>query len=118
MVVVSKKRETYKSRANLYELSAPDQPLASPPMNVPNQHQCMGCYVKFKEERHMLSHQTQVRYCRDAIAAMDLHEHLDAFIAAIDDFEGLDSDPENDGGDLDPVVQSGCWFDESHSSCR
>jgi hypothetical protein len=24
----------------------------------------------------------------------------------------------NDGGDLDPVVQSGCWFDESHSSCR
>lgn len=24
----------------------------------------------------------------------------------------------NDGGDLDPVVQSGSWFDESHSSHR
>ena len=29
-----------------------------------------------------------------------------------------DAQQRNDGGDLDPVVQSGSWFDEKHSSHR
>lgn len=60
----------------------------------------------------MLSHQAQVNYCRDAVTAMELLEHADAFVAAIDDFEGLDSDPENDGGDPNDPDDAGIDFED------
>lgn len=75
-------------------------------------HQCKGCFARFKEERHMLSHQTQVAYCRKAVEAMQLSAHLDAFVAALDDFDGLDSDPSDLEDDVDGPEDDAVNFDD------
>lgn len=93
------KRDT--SRVCLSTFQLPLTTLTLPPMDVPHKPQCMVCFRKFQEERHMLSHQTQSKYCRDALALEELNGHLDAFAADMDDFDQLKDDPPNADDDVD-----------------
>lgn len=98
----------YLSKRNAQPLNR--HPSASPPMDA---RQCHICFKTFKQERFLLSHQRQFKYCHDALAllAATLNTQQDTFVG-IDGFDETapdpphyDSDAEDElGRDLDELL--------------